>query len=223
MTVTLLSYTQINPKLISYELPDKPEEIRKLVYTHKTFAQSQLEFAGRLCYNSTSKLGTAPNFIQSCIERGHEDIIEHSSATFLIEGISRTASHQLVRHRLASYSQESQRYVDQSGAEFVTPDSIANNEQAAQIWQDIAALSNDSYKQLRELGIRKEDARFALLEGATTRIVVSMNFRSWRHFLWLRCEKDAQWEIRTVAFEVLKELHEIAPQVFGDIKAHFDV
>lgn len=179
-----------------------------------------IEYAARLCYNSTDKLGKAPGFVMARIREGHEDVIEHCSASFLVEGISRTATHQLVRHRIASFSQESQRYVDQRKLDndlVVIPDSILNNQEALEHFNVLVYHSLDVYDDLRNLGIPKEDARFTMLEGTKSRLVVSMNFRSWRHFLWLRLDKAAQWEIRKVAHEILKVLYTEAPKTFQDI------
>ena len=204
-------------------------KVTLLAITKPTLAAEQLgitdpdlmiEYAARLCYNSTDKLGKAPGFVMARIREGHEDVIEHCSASFLIEGISRTATHQLVRHRLASFSQESQRYVDQRKLDddlVVVPDSILNNQEALEHFNVLVYHSLDVYDDLRNLGIPKEDARFVLPEGAKSRLVVSMNFRSWRHFLWLRLDKAAQWEIRKVAHEILKVLYTEAPKTFQDI------
>ncbi len=144
-------------------------------------------------------------------------LVDHGSAVFLFEGISRTCTHQLVRHRLASFSQESQRYVDLNKGEWraIVPPVIANNSQAMEVLSDFWELAEAKYAQLRELGIRKEDARFLLPNAAETRIVASMNFAAWSHFLWLRAvDKAAQWEIRAMGQHVLKMLYAIAPQVF---------
>lgn len=207
-------------------------KITLLAITKTTEAAEQLgvttpdlmvEYAARLCYHSIDKLGKAPGFVLARIREGHEDVIEHCSASFLIEGISRTATHQLVRHRLASFSQESQRYVDQRKLNdeddglVVVPDSVLNNKDAGYLFSMLREHSLETYDSLRALGIPKEDARFALLEGTKSRLVVSMNFRSWRHFLWLRLDKAAQWEIREIAHEVLKVLYVEAPKTFQDI------
>jgi len=204
-------------------------KVTLLAITKPTLAAEQLgitdpdlmiEYAARLCYNSTDKLGKAPGFVMARIREGHEDVIEHCSASFLVEGISRTATHQLVRHRLASFSQESQRYVDQRKLDndlVVIPDSILNNQEALEHFNVLVYHSLDVYDDLRNLGIPKEDARFTMLEGTKSRLVVSMNFRSWRHFLWLRLDKAAQWEIRKVAHEILKVLYTEAPKTFQDI------
>jgi thymidylate synthase (FAD) len=140
-----------------------------------------LEHAGRVCYRS-EKRGEAGSFLQARIREGHGSIIEHASATFEISGISRACSHQLVRHRIASYSQESQRYVDLSDPEFVVPPSVAKSPEAMRMWDKLTGRMRDAYQDLRRLGIRKEDSRFLLPHATATRIVVTMNFRELRHF-----------------------------------------
>ncbi len=183
-------------------------------------AEALLEHAGRACYRSAPK-GDAGRFLMSRIREGHESIIEHASATFEISGISRACSHQLVRHRLASYSQESQRYVDMSDPEFVVPPDIADNAQALALWEDFQHTVVETYQRLRALGIRKEDARFVLPNAASTRIIVTMNFRSLRHFFSVRCDQAAQWEIRALALEMLRQIHALAPSVFDDLHHRF--
>ena len=138
----------------------------------------------------------------------------HKAATFLLEGVSRALTHQLVRHRLASFSQESQRYVDlrKAGWNAIVPPSIRGNEKASaelyRFWKE----AETSYGRLRALGIKKEDARFLLPNAAETRIVVTMDFPAWRHFVWLRAlDQAAQWEIRRVGLGVLEMLHQISP------------
>jgi thymidylate synthase (FAD) len=179
-------------------------------------AEALLEHAGRACYRSESR-GQPGKFLAARVREGHESLIEHASVTFDISGISRACSHQLVRHRIASYSQESQRYVDMSNPEFVVPPSVARDPEAQAIWDEFLAEVADTYRRLRELGVRKEDARFILPNATTTRIIVTMNFRSLRHLFTVRCDKAAQWEIRELAFEMLRQVHELAPSVFGDL------
>jgi len=176
-----------------------------------------LEHAGRICYRSKSR-GDPGAFIRARVREGHESIIEHASATFEVSGISRAASHQLVRHRLASYSQESQRYVDMSDPEWVLPPAIAKNDEALAVWEEFAAHVTRAYRQLRELGVRKEDARFVLPNAAATRIMVTMNFREMLHVFRLRISPAAQWEIRQVCARMLELVVPIAPSVFGDLR-----
>ncbi len=182
--------------------------------------EALLEHAGRMCYRSESR-GEPGRFLRARIREGHESIIEHASVTFEISGISRACSHQLVRHRMASYSQESQRYVDMSAPEFVMPPLIARNVEAVAVWDEFMDQVADTYRRLRELGVRKEDARFVLPNAAATCIVVTMNFRALRHFFSVRCDKAAQWEIRELALEMLRQVHALAPAVFGDLYAQY--
>jgi thymidylate synthase (FAD) len=179
-----------------------------------------LEFAGRVCYRSESR-GEPGRFVMARVREGHESLIEHASVTFLISGISRACSHQIVRHRLASYSQESQRYVDMSAPEFVVPPAIEENGEARAIWDEFVGRAQETYRRLRELGIRKEDSRFLLPNAAATRLVMSMNFRSLRHFFDVRCARDAQWEVRQVAEEMLRQMYGVSPAVFGDLYERF--
>jgi len=180
--------------------------------------EALIEHAGRVCYRSESR-GNPAAFLRARLREGHESIIEHASATFEISGISRACSHQLVRHRLASYSQESQRYVDMSDPDLVVPDAVKASPEAYEVWSSFVDQVKDVYSDLRGLGIRKEDARFILPNAAETRIVMTMNFRELRHFFRLRLAPEAQWEIRRVALEVLKQLAPHAPTVFGDMLA----
>ncbi len=176
-----------------------------------------LEHAGRVCYRSESR-GEPGKFLMARVREGHESLIEHASATFEISGVSRACTHQLVRHRIASYSQESQRYVDLSNPEYVIPPSVAGDPEAMAVWQQATEGLAEAYRRLRQRGIFKEDARFLLPNATATRIVVTMNFRSWRHFIKQRAlNRAAQWEIRQVANRILDILYEQAPSVFEDL------
>jgi thymidylate synthase (FAD) len=177
-----------------------------------------LEHAGRICYRSASR-GEPGKFIQARVSEGHESIIEHANASFEISGISRACSHQLVRHRLASYSQESQRYVEMSDPEWALPPEMLENDEAMAIWKDFAGDVTEAYEALRELGIKKEDARFVLPNAAATRIIVTMNFRELLHFFRIRISRAAQWEIRDVGVRMLELVYAQAPSVFADIRS----
>jgi len=179
-----------------------------------------LEHAGRVCYRSKSR-GRPGEFIRQRIREGHESIIEHASLTFEISGISRACSHQLVRHRLASYSQESQRYVDLSDPDFVVPPRVADDPEALKVWEETTGRMKEAYRRLRKRGIRREDARFLLPNATATRIVVTMNFRELRHFFRVRCDRAAQWEIRELAWEMLRLAYQVAPSVFEDLYLKF--
>lgn len=152
-----------------------------------------------------------------------ELLLHHGAAVFLFEGISRACTHQLVRHRLGSFSQESQRYIslDKGDWKAVVPPAIAENLAAGVVLADFWQLAEEKYEELRKLGIRKEDSRFLLPNAAETRIVTSMNYAAWSHFFWLRAvDKAAQWEIRAMAQRALAMLYTVAPTVF---QAHWDV
>lgn len=152
-----------------------------------------------------------------------DHLTDHGSATFLFEGISRTCTHQLVRHRLASFSQESQRYVDLSrgGWQAIVPDAIANNPEALAELEQFWQIAEEKYARLRKLGIRKEDARFLLPNAAETRIVATMNFAGWSHFFWLRAvDMAAQWEIRLMGQRALAMIYPLARATF---QPHWDV
>jgi thymidylate synthase (FAD) len=181
-------------------------------------AESLTEHAGRVCYRSEPR-GNPAAFIRARLRDGHESIIEHASATFEVSGLSRVCSHQLVRHRLASYSQESQRYVDLSEPEMVIPPSIEAQPEARAIWDRLVGQMAEAYRDLRALGINKEDARFLLPNATATRIVVTMNFRELLHFFRVRIHPAAQWEIRDLAMRMLRLVAIEAPAVFGDLLA----
>ena len=177
-----------------------------------------IEEAGRTCYLSLDRIteNSSDNFIQAAIRRGHGSILEHASATFRIEGASRAFTHQLVRHRIASFSQQSQRYVDEKEFNFVIPPSIAENDEALAVYRDFMETSRKTYAKLREIGAKKEDARFILPNALESQIVFTANFRELRSVFSLRLEPAAQWEIRRVCLAMLKVMQKEAPSVFGD-------
>ncbi len=148
------------------------------------------------------------------IRRGHHSVLEHANFTFLIDGISRVTSHQLVRHRIASYSQQSQRYVPIDNPAVVIPHSIANNEKAMKVFSDTIEKAWSAYRELISLGIHPEDARYVLPQATTTSIVVTMNARELYHFFSLRLCYRAQKEIRELAMKMLKEVMKVAPKLF---------
>ncbi len=162
-------------------------------------------------------------FVSAIMESGHTSPIEHVSFTFAIGGVSRALTHQLVRHRIASYSQQSQRYVDGSRFDYVMPPAIARNPEAAERFVKLMETIGEGYRDLKNLlesegrtGSRaNEDARFVLPQAATTNIVVTMNCRSLLNFFEHRCCNRAQWEIRHVAEDMLARCREILPAVFS--------
>ncbi len=141
---------------------------------------------------------------------GHESILEHATLTFSIEGCSRVCTHQLVRHRLASYTQQSMRYIKINPGDveetFVIPESVKNNSELYEKWKKLMKETIQLYEESYKAGIHQEDARFLLPQAVRTKIVVTMNLRELKHFLGLRACERAQWEIREVAWKMLKEI-----------------
>lgn len=145
---------------------------------------------------------------------GHTSVIEHTNFTFAISGVSRSLTHQLVRHRIASYAQQSQRYVDFKEPNYVTPPKIAKNKQMKKAYDDTMKTIWEQYNNLLDMGIPAEDSRFILPNAACTNIMVTMNARSLLNFFELRCCQHAQWEIRQLANKMLKEVKKVAPTIF---------
>lgn len=160
-------------------------------------------------------LETAKKIIKRVTGYGHASVIEHASFTFSIESVSRVMTHQLVRHRIASYTQQSQRYVTYNTLEnYITPPSIAGNADAKKVFDDALRNISEAYEKLLKMQIPKEDARFILPNAAKTNIIVTMNARELRHFFNLRCCTRAQWEIREAATEMLRQVRKVAPMLF---------
>lgn len=178
--------------------------------------------AARLCYSSKNASdlekdmsdSEATSLIRRLISMGHMSAIEHAYFTFAIEGVSRSCTHQLVRHRVASYSQQSQRYVQyQDQPNFIVPPKIKDsplNEKFSKAFNGMFEL----YKEMLDSGIDAEDARYILPQAIESKIVVSMNARELLHFFSLRCCDRAQWEIRDLAIKMLDKVLDIAPTVF---------
>ena len=164
-------------------------------------------------------------FISDVMSSGHASPIEHVSFSFAVEGVSRALTHQLVRHRIASYSQQSQRYVDGSNFAYILPPSIARNPEAKERFlrcmEEIGEAYRDVKALLEEAGNKsaKEDARFLLPQAAETRIVITMNCRSLLHFFEQRCCTRAQWEIRAMAYKMLALCKERLPVLFNNAGA----
>jgi thymidylate synthase (FAD) len=161
-------------------------------------------------------LEEARRIIKDVLEYGHESVIEHASFTFFAEGISRSLTHQLVRHRIASFTQQSMRYVDLTKAEkyFIKPKSLAENEEISAMFDGVMAKCKDVYDALRKKGVPPEDARFVLPIASQTKIAITMNARELRHFFALRCCLRAQWEIRQLARRMLSLCRSVAPSLF---------
>ncbi|HIJ80738.1 MAG TPA: FAD-dependent thymidylate synthase [Desulfuromonadales bacterium] len=190
---------------------------------HTPNPERTVALAARLCYSPSSigdlreKLAASDieSFLDKIMSLGHHSVLEHASFTFGIEGISRVTTHQLVRHRIASFSQQSQRYVSHT-EEFtsIMPDTIAGNAEARQIFAFMSETVHKAYAQLIEMGIPAEDARYILPNATETKIIMTMNARELLHFFALRCCQRAQWEIREMSVEMLRLVMKIAPVIF---------
>jgi thymidylate synthase (FAD) len=153
--------------------------------------------------------------ISKIVGMGHLSVIEHANFTFSVEGVSRALTHQLVRHRIASYSQQSQRYVSMNRASYVIPPSIASDPKTRRGYEALMNLIWKSYADLSEK-VPKEDARYVLPNACNTNITVTMNARELWHFFSLRCCRRAQWEIRKMAWLMLLEVRQVSPILFED-------
>lgn len=182
-------------------------------------AEKVIEDAGRTCYLSFDKKtpDSEKKFIQMLIRRGHLSVLEHASATFRIKGGSRAFTHQLVRHRLCAFSQQSQRYVSEKNFDYVEPYSISSKPEAHKVFIETMETIKNAYKTLQDMGIKNEDARFVLPNAVKSEIVITANFREWRHILEVRLKPDAQWEIKEICLRILDILKSKAPSVFGDL------
>lgn len=158
------------------------------------------------------------NALRKALDSGHESVAEHAVFTFQIEGISRACSHQLVRHRLASYSQQSQRYVIMNDKDyFVIPESLKENVSEYVQYVSVMRYLFNEYERMIESGIPMEDARYILPNACCTNITVTMNARELRHFLKLRLCNRAQWEIHELAVRMLASVIDIAPVLFEGV------
>lgn len=227
---------------------DKMEtKLKVTLIQHTPEPEKLVAAAAKLCY---SKAGAdeimndltdenVEKFLKSLMNMGHASPIEHASFTFAIEGVSRALTHQLVRHRVASYSQKSQRYVNEGQFHYVIPPEIKALEDGEKIFNQAMENAQKSYDLLAEKLIKKyvdkmmaeglsekkaksaaekqaiEDARFVLPNACETKIVMTMNTRELLHFFNQRCCNRAQWEIRDLATEMLKECRQVAPLLFG--------
>lgn len=186
--------------------------------------------AARLCYSDASiadlldQMQGAPGtkLIERLVAMGHLSPLEHASFTFGIQEVSRALTHQLVRHRIASYSQKSQRYVREEGFSYVLPPSIAANPQAREEYLAIMEQVGAAYSQLAAV-VDKEDARYILPNACYTSIIVTMNCRSLLNFFERRCCTRAQWEIRRLAWKMLALVKEKAPTIFARGGARCDI
>jgi len=152
--------------------------------------------------------------LKQVLDLGHTSVIEHASFTFAISDVSRSLTHQLVRHRIASYSQQSQRYVNLTEPSYVIPPTIEKNKKMKKAYEDTMRVIWQQYNKLLEMDIPAEDARYVLPNATFTNIMVTMNARSLLNFFELRCCLHAQWEIRMLANKMLAEVRKVAPVIF---------
>lgn len=182
-------------------------------------AEAMLGHAASICYDSNTEREACLRRAAHCVTSGHLAVLRFANATFLVEGISRVCSHQLVRVAHAGILQRSQRYVKETSVEFVVPESVkALPEDLFNKWAGILARSQDLYLAAIDAGMKKEDARYVLPQGCTTSLRITGNFQMWRDLLGNRTTKHAQWEVREVALEIQRQLAAHAPRIFGEMK-----
>lgn len=211
-----MSKVKMNVKLL-----EMSQNAISLIYVACRQCYSE-KFAGDVFSDTPVSLERQEEFVKSIVASGHQSPLEHVKFTFAIEGVSRALTHQLVRHRLASYSQQSQRYVKEKDFDFIIPPSIERNPQAKVEFEKLMVLIQQSYTKLLFLmgqdnisgEAANQDARFALPQAAETKIVVTMNCRELLHFFQHRCCSRAQWEIRQLANKMLDVCKEKLPAVF---------
>ncbi len=200
----------MNVELIGFS--PKPEKIPAMAakLTHSKTKPENLD------KSSEKELNT---ILEHVINVGHTSVIEHTSFTFAISDVSRSLTHQLVRHRIASFAQQSQRYVDLKEPNYVIPPKIAKDEKTKKAYEETMNKIWDEYNKLLDLDIPAEDARFVLPNATCSNIIVTMNARSLLNFFELRCCMHAQWEIRILANKMLKLVKKVAPIIFKNAGA----
>jgi thymidylate synthase (FAD) len=196
----------------------------ELLY-HTPDPERAIATAARLCYapvGAAELMETMPpervqSVLSTIMASGHFSTLEHASYTFAIDGVSRALTHQLVRHRIASFNQQSQRYVKFTGdISVVKPGSVSGNAEAEAVFDEAIAAAVDAYHKLLDAGVPAEDARYLLPNAAESKIVVTMNVRELLHFFSLRCCNRAQWEIREMSRRMLELARPTAPFIFMD-------
>ena len=192
---------------------------------HTNEPEKTCAIAGRLCYSDVGieelkeqlTQEKIEDILKKIIKSGHLSVLEHASFSFGIEGVSRALLAQLTRHRIASFSVQSQRYVKfNKGVNFIIPPTIAKDENLSAKYNEFLKLSQQYYNEFLQAGIPAEDARYVLPNASATKIVLTMNARELRHFFALRCCNRAQWEIRDMACRMLKLAKEVVPVLFDD-------
>jgi thymidylate synthase (FAD) len=226
LTVQVIAWTHFDPPAdIEWE-------------TDATGGEALAEFAGRACYESWHKpnpaTATNAGYLRHILEVGHLSVLEHANVTVYLRGVSRSLTHELIRHRHFSYSQLSQRYAPSGEADMVEPDVVAADPELHARFVEATAASLAAYRELlaglqerfaaegSSATLRRKQARQAarsVLPNATeTRIVVTGNYRAWRHFVAMRASEHADIEIRALAIACLRELQRVAPNAFADFE-----
>ena len=195
----------MNVKLIGYT--PNPEKLPAMaaILTHSKIKPETLDKKPRKEQSAV---------LEQVLKLGHTSVIEHTSFTFAISDVSRSLTHQLVRHRIASYSQQSQRYVNLNEPNYVIPPSIEKNKRTKKAYEETMETIWAHYNKLLDLKIPSEDARYVLPNATCTNIMVTMNARSLLNFFELRCCLHAQWEIRLLANKMMQEAKKVAPLIF---------
>ena len=197
--------------------------VELLKYTNEP--EKTCAIAGRLCYSDIGieelkeqlTKEKIEDILKKIIKSGHLSVLEHASFTFGIEGVSRALLAQLTRHRIASFSVQSQRYIKfNKDINFVIPPTISKDKNLLAKYNEFLKLSQQYYNDFLQAGIPAEDARYVLPNASTTKIILTMNARELRHFFALRCCNRAQWEIRDMACKMLKLVKEVATILFDD-------
>lgn len=183
-------------------------EVKLINYTTNPVAA--IEEAATTCYDSQPTDG---RIMRHCYKSGHHSVLEFADFTFRIKGVSRALTHQLVRHRMASFAQRSQRYCVEDGFEYVTPASVKKDPQMAALYRETVETIQSAYLRLVEAGVPAEDARMLLPNACCSEICVKMNLRELIHFSNERLCACAQWEIRALAREMVKAVLEVAPEL----------
>lgn len=188
----------------------------------------RLEECGRVCYKSEGRIGkgTAESFLRGIIKRGHEAVLEHCSFTVKFV-CDRGVSHEIVRHRMASYCQESTRYCNYSNDQFdghitfIEPCYLGTETTGYRLWHNACEVAEATYFDLLDFGLTPQEARAVLPNSLKTEVVMTANIREWRHFLKLRCAPTAHPQMREVALMLLDMVHEQLPVLFDDIYAEY--
>ncbi|OPY64218.1 MAG: Thymidylate synthase ThyX [Syntrophorhabdaceae bacterium PtaU1.Bin034] len=204
--------------------------LKVILVSHTPDPEKTVGAAAKLCYSAAgidelvmrAREEEQGTFLNKLTSMGHLSPVEHASFTFAIEGISRACSHQLVRHRVASYSQQSQRYVREDDFDYIIPPAIKADAELKELFERTMNEIRESYTRLVKALTRKgfgpesakEDARFVLPNATETKILVSMNARELLHFFRQRLCNRAQWEIRELALSMLKLVRPVAPAIF---------